>query len=133
MTTPTTHTPHATQAHTPHAQHTSLGCEHTPGPFTATRSAFSAANLAEIHIGTPELTVCVVYSDPQSIRRDEIAANVALLTAAPDLLAALESAHRALVTCNSCHGIGALPSEAERLEIESATLAARAAIARAQS
>jgi len=118
MTTPTIHTPHA---------------QHTPGPFTATRSAFSTANLAEIHIGTPALTVCVVYSDPQSTLREEIAANVALLCAAPDLLAALESAHRALVTCNSCHRIGALPSEAERLEIEAATLVARSALAKARA
>lgn len=50
---------------------------------------------------------------------------------APDLLAALEAAHRSLVTCNSCHGIGTLPTASERAEIESATLLARAAIAKA--
>lgn len=110
------------------AQHT----QHTPGDWTATRSAYSAHDKVETHIGTPELTVCVVYSDPQSGFRDQVAANIPLLTAAPDLLAALEAAHRSLVTCNSCHGIGTLPTASERTEIESATLVARAAIAKAK-
>lgn len=76
---------------TPHTTAPALGAQHTPGPFTATHSAFSTSALAEVHIGTPEFTVCVVYSDPQSTRRAEVDANVTLLCAAPDLLAALTS------------------------------------------
>lgn len=68
------------------------------------------------------------YYGPTAAER----AAMRLADAAPDLLTALEAAHRCLVTCNSCHGIGTLPTASERAEIESATLVARAAIAKAK-
>ena len=101
-----------------------LAAQHTPG----------ALRLAEILIpegidrrGRPS-RLKTAYGEKT---RDGIADMIDRETAAPDLLAALEAAHRSLVTCNSCHGIGTLPTASERAEIESATLLARAAIAKA--
>lgn len=100
--------------------------QHTPGPWHIGRrsgASYIYGPLGEEVAGPSTFTS----------GHDETLANARLIAAAPDLLAALESAHRALVTCNSCHGIGTLPSESERLEIESATLVARSAIAKARA
>jgi len=114
--------------HTPHAQHTPGPWSNTPGQPTIW------ADDGQTHIATiedlPWVTLSSGWRTSDTATED---ANARLIAAAPDLLAALESAHRVLVTCNSCHRIGTLPSESERLEIEAATLAVRSALAKARA
>ena len=125
MITPTAHTP---QTHTPHARHTPGPWSNTPGQPTIW------ANDGETKVATIEDLPWITLSSGR--RTSDTAtedANARLIAAAPDLLAALESAHLALVTCNSCHRIGTLPNESECMEIEAATLVARSALAKARS
>jgi hypothetical protein len=117
---------------TSHASAPALAAQHTPGPWFTDSDGdgkpFAIVTSTHDSAG-PDDDVCEVYGgncDDDATRE----ANARLIAAAPDLLAALEAAHRSLVTCNSCHGIGTLPTASERAEIESATLLACAAIAK---
>lgn len=105
--------------------------QHTPGPWTAeSEKDFSPDRQYDecwtVISGGGILTVAAIEQHD-----GEAAANARLIASAPELLSALELAHRALVICNSNHGIGTLPAASERADIEAATMLARQAIARA--
>ncbi len=107
---------------------------HTPGPWLYALNGLNRnkAHEPQFTFGPSFECLGVVYNRTSAGTEGSTEeANARLIAAAPDLLAALELAHRSLVTCNSCHCIGSLPTQAERAEAESATLLARAAIARA--
>lgn len=123
---------------TSHASAPALAAQHTPGPWRFETWDYSHANppRRELVVQNSEMPLATVAWDegkdnPYTVQNETALANARLIAAAPDLLAALEAAHRSLVTCNSCHGIGTLPTASERTEIESATLVARAAITKA--
>ena len=67
---------------------------HTPTPWRANESAFSANGMTELHIGTPELTACVVYVDKAAPYAATQEANAAYIVKAcnshAQLVAALE-------------------------------------------
>ena len=98
---------------------------HTPGPWEIHESAFSSSLVKELHIGTHARTAACVYDDcaAGSLVRSEVNANARLISAAPELLEALE-------------GISAAYDETLRHPIAAPLLraiyAARAAIAKAK-
>lgn len=70
----------------------SENAKYTKGPWAVNKSIFSTFCLQENHIGTPSRTVAVIYDDTSADEqaREEVAANIKLINAAPDLLAACE-------------------------------------------
>ena len=76
------------------------GATHTPTPWRANESVFSANGMTELHIGTPEMTACVVYVDKAAPYAATQEANAAYIVKAcnshAQLVAALEMLTKAL-------------------------------------
>ncbi len=73
---------------------------HTPTPWNANESVFSANGMTEIHIGTPAMTACVVYVDKAASHKSEQESNAQFIVRAcnshAQLVAALEMLTKAL-------------------------------------
>lgn len=69
-----------------------MNTKHTPGPWNSTRASAGGHNIITSEVAP--LDVCVVSKAGKSAA--EIDANCALIAAAPELLAAVRSAHHML-------------------------------------
>ena len=102
------------------------GATHTPTPWRANESVFSANGMTELHIGTPEMTACVVYVDKAAPYAATQEANAAYIVKAcnshAQLVAALRTAATAL-GCIALSGDRGATAAVNALEAVNATLA----------
>ena len=108
------------------------GATHTPTPWRANESVFSANGMTELHIGTPEMTACVVYVDKAAPYAATQEANAAYIVKAcnshAQLVAALEATVKelALAFARAECDLRMWPiSDLESIEHESLKTAAR--------
>lgn len=96
--------------------------KHTPGPWLIEESTVYALNERRLPVNRFHASVDAGFDNcDQRISRAEVNANVKLIAAAPDLLAALQKLHASLKSLNDCGDAGHMVEE----DVETA----RAAIA----
>ena len=75
-----------------------MNTKHTPGPWVLGDSDLYCSSLS-VHCGTRQghTTICRMVSLEYGVGIGEVEANARLISAAPELLEALQSAHMALI------------------------------------